>query len=78
MVAFSTDTIALKKLMIDNGIETITDLSEKSDVNRNTLTKVLSGKAQPSADVMQKLIIALGIEPSTAGAIFFVPNLRDV
>lgn len=76
MEAFITDTVALKKLMIDNNIKTTKELSEKSGVNRNTLAQILNGKAQPSAEVMQKLVLCLGIEPHAAGAIFFVRNLR--
>lgn len=76
MAAFTTDTAALKKLMIDSDIRTTKELSEKSGVNRNTLAQILNGKAQPSTDVMQKLILCLRIEPTTAGAIFFASNLR--
>lgn len=76
MATLTTDTAALKKLMIDNNIKTTKELSERSGVNRNTLAKVLDGKTQPSTDVMQKLILCLHIEPMAAGAIFFVMNLR--
>ncbi len=76
MGALTTDTAALKKLMIDNGIKTTKELSERSGVNRNTLAQVVNGKIQPSADVMQKLVMCLNIEPQTAGCIFFKRNLR--
>lgn len=76
MATFTTDTAALRKLMIDNNIKTTKELSERSSVNRNTLAKVLDGKSQPSTDVMQKLILCLHIEPTAAGAIFFAMNLR--
>lgn len=76
MAKFTTDTVALKKLMIDNNIKTTKELSDRSGVNRNTLAKVLDGKMQPSTEVMQKLIVCLNIEPSAAGTIFFVMNLR--
>ena len=77
MATFTTDTVALKKLMVENNIKTTKELSERSGVNRNTLSKVLDGKIQPSTDVMQKLIICLNIEPKAAGSIFFVFNLRN-
>ena len=76
MKAFVTDTAAIKKLMIDRNIKTTKELSEKSGINRNTLANVLNGEAQPTADVMEKLVLCLEINPNNAGAIFFVPNLR--
>ena len=75
MKTFVTDVATIKKLMIDRNIKNIKELSEKSGVNRNTLAKVLNGSAQPSADVMEKLVICLDIEPQAAGQIFFVRNL---
>lgn len=74
---FKTDTIALKKLMIDCGLTSNTALAEASGVDRNTVGKIVSGKAQPSADVMDKLAQALNMEPATAGAVFFAPNLLN-
>lgn len=73
---FSTDTTALRKLMIDHEIKTVNELSERSGVNRNTLAQVLNGKLQPSSDVMSRLIFVLNIEPARAGEIFFKSNLR--
>lgn len=73
---YSVDVNALKKLMIDNNIETIQELEEKSGVNRNTLSKILKGEIRPSTSVMERLIFALNIEPINAGPIFFVPDLR--
>lgn len=72
---YKTDTIELKKIMIDQGIDTITELSERSGVDRNTLSKILSGESQPSSNVMFKLIWALEMSPSKAGEIFFKLNL---
>ena len=74
---FRVDVNALKKLMIDNNIETIQELEEKSGVSRNTLSKILKGEVRPSTSVMEKLIDALNIEPVNAGSIFFVPDLRN-
>jgi len=73
---YTTDTIALKKIMIDKKIETILELSQITGINRNRLSKVLSGDLQPTADMMKKLVAALEIEPEKAGVIFFNPNLR--
>ena len=70
-----TDTVALKKMMIDNNISTINELSAVSHINRNTLSKVLSGETQPSADAIYKLVLALNIPYSQAGNIFFGQKL---
>ena len=66
----------LKKIMIDKGLEKIVDLSDASTVDRNTLSKVLSGDMKPSTTVIEKLMYALDIPPERAGVIFFKPNLR--
>ena len=76
MRTFVTDTIAIKKLMVENDIKTTKELSEKSGVNRNTLAKIINGKMQPTSDVMEKLILTLNINPNNAGEIFFTRNLR--
>ncbi len=73
---YKTDTMALKKMMVENEIETIVALSEKCGINRNTLSQVLNGNIQPSADVMDRLVSALQIPPEKAGRIFFMLNLR--
>ena len=75
MVTRKTDVIALRKIMIDKGFRTVTGLSEAANVNRNTLGKILNGECQPSADVMNKLIKTLGIDPKEAGGIFFGNSL---
>ena len=77
MLQRTADTNAIKKLMIDNGLNTIKDLSEASGVDRNTLGEVLRGAIQPSAVVMEKLIYALDIPLSSAGMIFFSNNLHN-
>ncbi len=75
---YKTDTKAIKKMMIEKEIDTIIELSEKTGISRNTLSKVLSGESQPSSEVMDKLVSVLGIEPEKAGAIFFSLNLRTM
>lgn len=73
----TTDTIAIKKLMVEKGFKTINSLASESGVNRTTLGKVLGGKIQPSSDVMFKLVEALNIPAAQAGLIFFAANLRE-
>lgn len=70
MQNYTVDTIALRKLMIEQGYMTISSLSKASDVSRNTLSKVLDGSIRPSADVMSKLAVALTMSPEVAGRVF--------
>ena len=72
---YITDTIALKKLMVEKGISTNTALAEAANTDRTTVGKVLNGKTQPSAELMGKLASALEMDSATAGAIFFKPKL---
>lgn len=76
-MTYVTNKDAIRKLMIDNGIKTITELSEVSGINRNTLGRVLNGETQPSAPVMYKLVDCLKISPEDAGSIFFSRDLRN-
>ena len=46
--ALATNTNELRKLLIDCDIKTVKELSERTGVNRNTLSQVLNGKIQPS------------------------------
>lgn len=73
----TTDTIAIKKLMVEKGYKTIASLATQSGINRTTLGKVLDGKIQPSSDVMFKLVEALDIPAAQAGLIFFATDLRS-
>lgn len=74
---FKTDTIALRKSMIDAGFDKIVELADASGIDRNTLSKVINGEAQPSSNVMDKLVSALQLAPEKAGQIFFSQNLLD-
>lgn len=74
---YTTDTIELRKLMIDAGINTVTELAEKSGINRKTLGSVLNGAEKPTSAVMEKLVFFFNLQPEEAGRIFFKPTLRD-
>lgn len=74
---YKTDIIALKKILVEQNLDKITALSETTGLDRNTLSKILSGDAQPSSNVMDKLVSSLGMSPEVAGAIFFNPDLRN-
>lgn len=69
------DTIELQKIMIEQGIKTITELSEKSGVGRDTLSGLINGKIRPSFGVLIKLASTLDLSPETAGRIFFCRQL---
>ncbi|RKN75090.1 XRE family transcriptional regulator [Paenibacillus ginsengarvi] len=64
-------------MMVEKGISTTIQLSSLTGVNRNTLSQVLRGEIQPSAEAMRKLVSVLEIPPEHAGEIFFSPNLRN-
>lgn len=67
---YVVDTVELKKIMIEKGFDKIIDLSEASAVDRNTLSKVLSGESKPSTTVIEKLMRTLEIPSEMAGPIF--------
>ena len=73
---YKTDIITLKKIMVEKGLDKINELSDASGVDRNTLSKIIRGEAQPSSTVMDKLIKTLELEPEVAGRIFFAEILR--
>lgn len=68
---YKTDHIALKKIMVEHEIDSIQELANRTQINRNTLSKILSGKARPSSEAMEKLVFTLNIAPEEAGKIFF-------
>ena len=74
---YKTDTIALKKAMIENGIDKIGQLSMLCNVNRNTLGGILNKGLQPSADVMYKLAVCLKLTPHQSGEIFFAKSSSE-
>ena len=76
-MSYIVDTVALKKLFIDKGIDSYSAFAELSGVGRDTVAGVLKGEIRPSTAVMDKFIIALELEPEAAGLIFFKPNLRN-
>ncbi|NDO45503.1 helix-turn-helix transcriptional regulator [Clostridium sp. ASF356] len=73
---YTTDCIALRTKMAMKGINTIKDLSEKSGVGCDTLSKILNGKIKPSTKIIERLIDVLEITPDEAGSIFFNCDLH--
>ena len=74
---YRVDVVELKKIMVEQNLDKIVDLSAASTVDRNTLSKVISGDVKPSTTVIEKLMSALHIPPEKAGTIFFSINLRQ-
>ncbi|MCM1262198.1 MAG: helix-turn-helix domain-containing protein [Butyrivibrio sp.] len=78
MEKYEVDISELKKIMVEQNLENIIDLSSASEVDKGTLVRVLNGYAKPSTTVIEKLVFALHIPPEKAGAIFFSVDLRNV
>ena len=68
---YCVDVIELKKIMVSKELDKIVDLASASTVDRNTLSKILSGEMKPSTIVIEKMMYALDIPPEKAGVIFF-------
>lgn len=70
-MSYAVDTAELKKAMINAGINTAVELSEKSGVNRNTVGGILNGDIRPSSAVIEKIAKALSLDGNDIGRIFF-------
>ena len=73
---YVVDTVELRKKMAEKKIKTTEEFSQKSGVNRNTLSDVLNEKIRPSTSVMDRIVVTLELSPETAGKIFFAHDLR--
>ena len=74
-MAYTVDTTELKKAMINAGINTTVELSERSGVNRNTVGGILNGEIRPSSAVIEKIARALSLDGQDIGRIFFKAHL---
>lgn len=72
-MAVDTDLIRIK--MIERGISNFSELSELSEVNRNTISDIINNKSRPSATTMDKLYKVLELTPEEGGRIFFGQKL---
>lgn len=72
---YEVDIIELKKLMVERECEKIGDLSDKSGVDRNTISEIVNCKKYPSSMVMTKIGKALNMSSQQMGAIFFKTKL---
>ena len=75
MKKYEVDVIELRKKMLENNIFTISELAEKLNLSSSTVSRILNKKQRPSTDVIEKLIIVLGIKENEAGEIFFKEEL---
>lgn len=72
---YMVDTVALKKLMVERGYDSATDISKDMKVSRNTVGSVLKGESYPSSKVISRFIEVLQIPLELVGSIFFVKKL---
>lgn len=68
---YEVDCKELKKLMIDHDISGNTELSRRSGVNRDTITKIFDGKVFPTSKVIINIANALSMDSEQIGSIFF-------
>ena len=74
-MTYTVDVIELRKAMAEAQLNTIADLSEKSGVNRNTVSDILNGKIRPSGTVIERIAGALSLDGEGIGRIFFKAEL---
>lgn len=65
------DTKKFKKAMIDADCDTYGQLSDKTGINRTTLSDYASGAQNPSYDSISKLADAMNLTYEQIGSIFF-------
>ena len=63
--------------MIDHNVESVSELAEKTGINRNTMGDIINQKYRPSTQTMDKLIEFFGWSPQQAGEIFFASELSE-
>ena len=75
MQKYRVNIVELKKIMVEQNLDKIIELSAASGVNRNTLSQILNDSVRPSTSVIERLMLVLHIPPERVGAIFFSPEL---
>jgi len=63
--------------MVKHGFKSISDLADKSGIDRNTLGAVIHQKSKPSIRTMERLIDTFGWSGARAGEIFFAEKLTQ-
>lgn len=72
---YTVDTIELRKLFIEKGLNTIQEMAEACRLSRDTMSDIINGKARPGAVAMYSIAEALDVEPEILGRIFFKRNI---
>lgn len=70
MKQYMVDVKGLRSAMALANIKSKTELAEKSNVNRNTIGRLLDGKSLPTLSVLYRIAGALDLSPDEAGRIF--------
>jgi len=76
-IKYKVDIIRLKKILVEKGLDKNTDLAVATGIDRNRVGALLSGKINPSTDMMYKVASALNLSSEVAGSIFFASNLTQ-
>ena len=72
---YRVDIKELRIAMVDANLNTITALADASGVDRNTIGAILGDKTKPSAQVIERLAVALSLSGEDIGRIFFSQKL---
>ena len=67
----AVNTTALRHKMVEKGIRTNKELANRTGVNENTIGPVLSSKARPSTNTIDKIAKTLELTPEEIGRIFY-------
>ena len=73
--SYRVDIMELRKAGLEHGLVKVSEWSEKTRIDRNTMGEILSGKTYPSSSAMQRIVDALQMKADRAGRIFFAPKL---
>lgn len=68
---YGINVMLLRQKMLENGFINIVDLAKAANVSRDTISKMLAGKAKPQTNVMYAIANALKLTCEEAGKIFF-------
>lgn len=69
------DSKALKKAMVEVGIDSYIQLEEASGVYRSTLSSIVKGEQKPSYDTVVALTDTLHLRYDEIGSIFYANEL---
>ena len=76
MEIIKTDIELLRKNITESHYRDMEMIATECRITQTQLLLIISGKVQPTSDVMYKLVDVLGIHHQTAGKIFFSTTLK--